>query len=309
MKKYGHTYRNILLLNRDHHGDLIENAPMLEDATETVGIYRHDMPEEAFPELIDGRKTILVPMVQTMKDYILLHYKRGIASEVCRQIMDGEVATGYDIDDIQVIPQANTCRLRKMTFWRKSSSVIIADIDVGIDLFLKDGVIDDTVKASFRVTLHIDMDVGEILECNIYGESDIMPERDMWLLSDYLVPILRKDEIEAGAEELLERYNPEALCDLKARNAIDLAERMGLRVMMLPLHKRPKTKSILYFCASEIAVCNIQDDQLQELPEIVRIPGNTIVINTNVIPEDYCQLNIYHECIQHHGKPAVLGQG
>lgn len=97
-------------------------------------------------------------MVQTMKDYILLHYKRGIASELCRQIMDGEVATGYDIDGIQVIPQANTCRLRKMSFWRKSTSAIIADIVVGIDLFLQDGVIDDTVKASFRVTLHIDVE-------------------------------------------------------------------------------------------------------------------------------------------------------
>lgn len=145
-----------------------------------------------------------------------------VSTELCRQIIDGEVATGYDIDNIQVIPQANTCRLRKMSFWRKSTSAIIADIDVGIDLFLKDGVIDDTVLAFFRVTLHIDMDECEILECTIYSESDIMPERNMWMLSDYLVPILRKDEIEAGAEELLERYNPEALYDLKVHHAFDM---------------------------------------------------------------------------------------
>ena len=297
MKKRGHNDKNILLLKQDHYGELTEYAPMSEDATESENSQSHDMPEEAFPELIDSRKTILIPMVQTMKDYILLHYKRGIAVELCRQIMDGEVASGYDIGDIQVIPLAKTCRLRKMSFWRKSTSVIIADIDVGIDLFLKDGVIDDTVKASFRVTLHIDMDESNVLECNIYSESDIMPERDMWMLSDYLVPILRKDEIEAGAEELLERFNPEALCDLKVRNAFDMAERMGLRVIMLPLYKRPKTKSILYFHKSEIAVCLNQEDKSQEVPEIVRIPENTIVINTNVIHEDSCQLNIYHECI------------
>ena len=297
MKKYGHTYRNILMVNQDHYGGLIEYASMLEDATEPENNQSHDLPEEAFPELIDGRKTILIPMVQTMKDYIFLHYKCGIAAELCRQIIDGEVGTGYNIDDIQVIPQANTCRLRKMIFWRKSTSVIITDIDVGIDLFLKDGVIDDTVKASFRVSLHIDMDEGEILECNIYGESDIMPERDMWMLSDYLVPILRKDEIEAGAEELLESFNPEALCDLKARNSFDLAERMGLRVMTLPLYKRPKTKSVLYFHKSEIAVCKNEDDKTQEVPEIVCIQENTIVINTNIVPEDSCHLNIYHECI------------
>lgn len=271
MKEFGHSDRNILFLNRDHHND---NGP-----------------------IFDNRKTVLVPMVQTMKEYILLHYQRGIAAELCRQIMEGEVATGYDFDDIQVIPQANTCRLRKMSFWRASASAVIADIDVGIDLLLKDGVIDDTVKASFRVAVHIDMDEGEIYECIVYNESETRPERDMWMLDDYLVPILRKDEIEAGTEELLEKYYPEALGDLKTHKAFVLAERMGLKVMTLPLYKRPKTKSILFFCKSEIAVCLNREDQSKEVPEIVRIPENTIVINTNLIPEDSCQLNIYHECI------------
>ena len=178
MKKCGHTYRDILLLRRDHHGDLIEYAHMLENATESKNSQRHDIPEEAFPELVDGRKTILIPMVQTIKDYILLHYKRGIAAELCRKIVDGEVATGYDIDNIQVIPQANTCHFHKMSFWWKSNSSIIADIDVGIGLLLKDGVIDDTVKATFRVMLHIDMNEGEILECNIYNEWR-MPARQL----------------------------------------------------------------------------------------------------------------------------------
>ena len=271
MKDFGYIDRNIHYLRHDHRTDY---APIL-----------------------DRRKTVLVPMVQTMKDYILLHYQRGIAAELCRQIMEGEVATGYDIDDIQVIPQANTCRLRKMSFWRASASVVIADIDVGIDLLLKDGVIDDTVKASFRVALHIDMDEGEILDCNIYSESDTWPERDIWALDDYLVPFLRKDEIESGAEALLEKYYPEALGDLKTRKAHVLAERMGLSVMTLPLYKRPRTKSILFFCESEIAVGLNQEDKSKEVPEIVRIPENTIVINTNLIPEDSCQLSIYHECI------------
>ncbi len=93
MQKSGHTYRNICLLHRDHHGDLIEYAPKSEDATESEVSQRYYMPEEAFPELIDDRKTILIPMVQSMKDHILLHYKRGIAAKLCREIMDGEVAT------------------------------------------------------------------------------------------------------------------------------------------------------------------------------------------------------------------------
>ena len=141
---------------------------------------------------------------------------------------------------------------------------------MGIDLLLKDGIIDDTVKASFRVALHIDMEEGEVLECNIYSESDALPERDMWLLSNYLVPILRKDGIEAGSEELHGKYYPEALCDLKVHNAFVMAERMGLRVMTLPLHKRPRTKSILFFCESEITICANQAEAFIAIPEVIR---------------------------------------
>lgn len=55
-----------------------------------------------------------------------------------------------------------------------------------------------------------------------YGECGFLkdkPERDLWLLSSYLVPILRKDEVEQGAEELLLRYCPHALTDHKEHNA------------------------------------------------------------------------------------------
>jgi len=195
VKKHGQKNGSIHFLYHDQFEDSEEFAPMLDDDAVSEDAQRSDLPEDAVPEHLEQRqrKTILIPLVQTMKDYIQLHYKRGIAAELCRQIVECEVATGYDIDDIQVVPQAETCRLRKMAFWRASTSVVIADIDVGIDLLLKDGVIDDTVKASFRVALHIDMEEGEVLGCDIYGESDDLPERDMWLLSNYLVPILRKD--------------------------------------------------------------------------------------------------------------------
>lgn len=297
MEKRRHIGRNIPTLSRNNQGDLLEYTPILEDDAEPEAIPPLDLAKEALLHLLERRKTVLVPLVQTMKDYILLHYRRGVASELCRQIVDGEVSTGYAVDDIQVIPQIKTCRFRHMTFWRASESAIIADIDVGIDLLLQDGVIDDTVKAFFRVAMHIDMDAGEILECDIYGESDSKPDREMWPLSDYLVPILQKDAIEAGAEALLEKYHPEALCDLKEHNAYKMAERMGLRVMTLPLYKRPRTKSILFFCEGEVAVCAAEESQLNEDPEVVRIPGNSIVINSSVIPTDSCHLNIYHECI------------
>ena len=293
----GRTDNNIRFLDPENDGELAASAAIPERNPGSEDIRSRDTQEDVFPELADHHKTILVPVIQTMKDYILLHYKHGIAAELCCQIADGEVATGYDIDDIQVIPLPKTCRFRHMSFWRASASSIIADIDVGIDLLLQDGIIDDTVNATFRVALHIDMDEGEILECDIYGESEPKPERGLWQLSDYLVPILRKDEIEAGAEALLGKYYPEALCDLKVHNAFEIAERMGLRVMTLPLYKRPRTKSVLFFCEGEVAICVHQETPPHDVAELVRIPENTIVINSSVIPADSCHMNIYHECI------------
>jgi hypothetical protein len=224
----GRTDNNIRFPDPENDSGLAACAATPGGDSISEDIRSREMPGEIFPVLADHHKTILVPVIQTMKDYILLHYKHGIAAELWRQIVGGEVTTGYDIDDILVIPLPKTCRFRHMTFWWASKSSIIADIDVGIDLLLQDGIIDDTVNAAFRATLHIDMDEGEILECNICGESEPKPERDLWLLSDYLVPILRKDEIEAGAEALLEKYYPEALCGLKEHNAFEMAERMGL---------------------------------------------------------------------------------
>ena len=90
-KERGHFDRNIRLLNRNHQGDLIEFAPILEDDTEPEGIQLHEMPEEAVPELLDRRKTILVPMVQTMKEEDTLHLifnsildKATISSSSCK---------------------------------------------------------------------------------------------------------------------------------------------------------------------------------------------------------------------------------
>ena len=269
----------------------------LGEASQSNELHHRDMTGEALPALTNRQKTVMVPVIQTMKEYILLHDRQGIAAELCRQIVEGEVATGYDIDDIRVIPLPKTCRFRHMTFWRASAASIIADIDVGIDLLLQDGVIDDTVKADFLVALHIDMDEGAILDCEVFGESDTKPDRDLWLLSDYLVPILRKDEIEAGAEALLEKYYPEALYDLKAHDAFEMAGRMNLQVMRLPLYRRSRTKSMLFFCEGEIAVCTSPGDPSGEASEMVRIPGNTIVINSSVIPKDSCHLSVYHECI------------
>lgn len=135
------------------------------------------------------------------------------------------------------------------------------------------------------------------------GESGLLadkPQRDYWMLSNYLVPILRKDEVEKGAEELLLRYCPEALSNSEERNAYLLASRMGLAVERLPLYKQPGTLSMLLFSDSIVQV--IAEDGTgnpADTPCEVMIPAGTILINTDAVHKDYCQLEIHHECIHY----------
>lgn len=46
---------------------------------------------------------------------------------------------------------------------------------------------------------------GMSFTCGESGLLENKPQRDFWMLSAYLVPVLRKDEIEKGAEDLLLR--------------------------------------------------------------------------------------------------------
>ena len=80
------------------------------------------------------------------------------------------------------------------------------------------------------------------------------------MLSSYLVPILRKDEVEQGAEELLLRHCPKALEDIKEHDAYLLAARMGLQVARYPLYKKKGTFSMLFFCDGEI-MAEKQDEE------------------------------------------------
>lgn len=114
-----------------------------------------------------------------------------------------------------------------------------------------------------------------------------------------MIPILRKDEIEAGAEELLLRLCPNALSDLNEHNAFVLAERMGLNVERLPLYNKSRTLSMLFFCAGTVTV---QDDPPSPEADIPRPLGNceeTVCANCGKPILDYARKKrryCSHEC-------------
>lgn len=240
-------------------------------------------------------KTVLVPQIQSMKEYILKHHKRLIFQTINKAIAAGTIELPTDVDSGKVTLSVANCTIGEMNFWRYDKYTALADIIVKPEIFTGEGF----ASCPLYVELWINMKTGMEFYAGECGFLSFLPERPYWRLSNYLIPILRKDEIESGSEELLLKYCPKALDELPEHNAFVLAERMGLRVERLPLYRKAHTLSMLFFCPGTVMVQSEPKEQDAEpsKPYEVTIPGDTILINTRAVHKDYCQLEIYHECI------------
>ena len=241
-------------------------------------------------------KTVTVPRVQSMQEYILKHHKRLILGEINRQITGGTLKEIAEECEGAATLRAGDCHFGEMSFWRHDTYTLLVDVVISAYVSVNNAV----QVYDLYCELWVDMHTGMTFTCGECGYLRDKPERDMWMLSSYLVPILRRDEVEQGAEELLLRYCPRALEDMKEHNAYLLAARMGLQVSRYPLYKKKGTLSMLFFCDGEITAEKVDDDgSYLGIPHTVSIPAGTIVINTDAVHKDCCQLEIYHECIHY----------
>ncbi len=233
---------------------------------------------------------------QSMQTYILRHYKRKILAEISRQMEGGTLRTLTEAADHPRRLRAAQCRFGEMSFWRVNAHTVLADVPVSI------GMPEGENKRIFEINceLWLDMEKGPELtfgECALQAEKT---DRNGWMLSQYLVPILRRDEVEQGAEALLLRFCPHALTDSRARDAYVLADRMGLRVMRCPLYRQHRTRSILFFRPGMLTTERLDANGCGTgIADEIEIPGNTIVLNSHAVHKDCCQLDIYHECIHY----------
>ena len=241
-------------------------------------------------------KTVTVPRVQSMQEYILKHHKRLILGEINRQIAGGTLKEIAEECGGTATLRAGDCHFGEMSFWRHDTYTLLVDVVINAYVSVNNAV----QVYDLYCELWVDMHTGMTFTCGECGYLQDKPERDMWMLSSYLVPILRKDEVEQGAEELLLHYCPRALEAMKEHDAYLLAARMGLRVERYPLYRKKGTLSMLFFCDGEITA-EKQDEEGcgLDIPYSVSIPAGTIVINTDAVHKDCCQLEIYHECIHY----------
>ncbi len=183
--------------------------------------------------------------------------------------------------------------------WRLNRTDFLADVDLSVSLTVEQDGRDVPGRFGFCLSLWFCTEEGfsfEVQELHLAADK---PDRSFWKLDRFLVPILREDEIESGAERLWEDLFP-GVRDPMERNARALAEKLGLDVREMRLHCRNRTRSILFFREGSVSVQQEKLPGEEDFPVPVTraVPANTIVINTAARSE--CRdLDVLHECIHY----------
>ena len=77
-------------------------------------------------------RSVLVPRIQSMQEYILKHHKRMVLSELNRQIRSG-LLNGLSIDCPEfVFLKASNCTFDDMAFWRYNAHTLLVDVIVHV---------------------------------------------------------------------------------------------------------------------------------------------------------------------------------
>ena len=201
----------------------------------------------------------LVPQIQNMDDYLMLHYRDYILQELNQLLVDGKIGELLDITVRSDRIRSDECCFRRFSYWRLNRCDFLIDIDVRLELRIDtpSGIDTDFFLLYAELWFSFADDAGECVFDHI-GLMDNKPLHDeAWKLDKYLVPILRRDEIDENAEELWALRYPEALKDPSLRTPHNLAEKLHLSIIQKRLYQRRDTRSILFFHEGTVLV---QDD-------------------------------------------------
>ena len=123
-----------------------------------------------------------------------------------------------------------------------------------------------------------------------YSKSYI-PEEN--LLSEFLVPYLKKENLDSEAEKILKLYYPEALQSPIPVNAVKLARNMGFTVRKARLSDNNSKLGSIFFEKRDFC-CWIKGEKV-----IKTVAANTILIDVKAQEAHGCNVNdiIIHECV------------
>ena len=257
---------------------------------------------------------LLVPDVVSMTKYLCSNHRLIIYSYLNQCLKDGSLAKTAKLDIRDTWLNRKSCELTEFSYWKIDRISFYTDVLVTLHLKTGRGTVTWQGTVAIWCSFEEEEEAGkeESGSWSFYkkeGDDDFIymveelvpnvPDRSGFVrLSPFLVPYYKNVRVDEVAEHIWARFLPEALSDPEMRDALSLAKRMGLSIWYLPVHRHKKINSILFFKADTIELLE-EGSRPETVPQAIRIPANTIVINTNAIRQEYSSYDIFHECIHY----------
>ena len=184
-----------------------------------------------------------------------------------------------------------------MSFRRIADGCIEADLTIEMEFYFRYGGHGrfKQITQKYYTTLWMDMDDSPNVEFSDFSLRRHLKNDSGVKLDEYLIPVYKWDDIEEKSENIIFHTISEGLSDAKWLQPGLLAERLGLNIVYLPLYKRPRTASILFFGPGEVLTAADSEEKLEPIP--VKVNGNTIVLNTRKPGQE--RDAIFHECFHY----------
>lgn len=244
-------------------------------------------------------QTWLMPVVDDMEHCIRERFFPRILQEMNTRLVNGELSLLLSRAVVSERIAPRDLEIGGVSCWRLNRTDFLADVDLAASLTVEEESRDVPVRSGFCLSLWFCTEEGFSFEVQDLRLSQDKPDRSFWKLDRFLVPILRDDEIETGAERLWEDLLPE-IREPKERSARQLAEKLGLNMLEMRLHCQNRTRSILFFRDGSVFTQEEKPAGEAEFPLPVSrpVPAGSIVLNTAARSE--CRdLDILHECVHY----------
>ena len=259
------------------------------------------LEEENGPKRYTGKKHLVEREDLMSMPYLIQScYMDRIMKEINDRLWNGSLETILNRKLPQVQIMRRDVRLDRYAFWRLNRTDVLADLDLQISFPAEtEGEIQEAAHLWMTLWFSFEsMDIHMEVE-NVEPARDCF-DRALIRLSNYLVPIMRINEIDRACEEMWTRYLPDAALNPKRAGAKELASAMGLQVLELRQYGRRNVRSTLYFTEKELRIQNeTREGRMDDGSSTAMVWPNTIVVNLGADCGDERDLDIWHECFHY----------
>ncbi|MCD8131928.1 MAG: hypothetical protein LUE16_11765 [Lachnospiraceae bacterium] len=257
------------------------------------------------PAYIENRKPYFqdCPHIGSMKDYYRNHFthdytvflKEKLAS---RELPLGRISRNVPEPDTINVTDAEIAAIHFTAMSNEHIHVeALLRTSIYLSVLLGDSLYSDTTEQFYKVNGSLAI-YEDGYEYSLTDQAGIYESWDQTMyrpLSDYLVPILSRDELDIEAEQILRRYYPEALQKPICLNVNLFTKKLGLKVQYARITKDGSILGQLFF---EDAAITVYDKNGQ--PIKLSVGANTILIDADAAREangGRVNPTILHECV------------